>query len=69
MKQKKIFNELIDERLDEILKLSAKIDYGDLTYHRKGKSIYEHFFDGFDNAFSFLKNIRDRKIMLEKTKK
>ena len=38
LKQKKIFNEL-NERHDEILKLSKKANYDDLTFHYKNKNM------------------------------
>ena len=63
LKQQKIFNELINERCDEILELKKKIDYDDLMYHFKGKNIC------FNYVFSFLKKIGDGDITLEKAKK
>ena len=32
------FNKLINKRCDEILKVSKKTNYDDLTYHFKGKN-------------------------------
>ena len=37
-KQNKIFNELVDERLEEITDLDKKVDSADLIYRYKGKS-------------------------------
>ena len=42
-------------RSDEILKLSEKISYDDLTYHYKGKNIVSKRFNGFDNTFERVK--------------
>ena len=67
LKNKK--NTFIDERCNEILELSKKIDYDDLKYLNKDKKIRENSFNGFDNTFSFFKNMKDGNIMLEKTSK
>ena len=37
LKQKETFNKLIDDRHDEIIELSKKINYDDLMYHFKSK--------------------------------
>ena len=46
----------IDEKRGEILKLSKKINYNDLTYNYKGKKIGDKNLKNFDHAFGFLKN-------------
>ena len=51
---KKNVNKFVNEKLDEILKLSEQNYCGDLTYHFKGKTGSKSFND-LDNAFSFLK--------------
>ena len=38
LKQKEMFDELVNERRLEVNKLSEKIDFNNLTYHYKGKS-------------------------------
>ena len=44
LKQKEIFNKPIGEKRNEILELSEKIIYGELTYHFKDRNIPEIFF-------------------------
>ena len=44
LKQKEIFNKPIDEKRNEILELSEKIIYGELTYHFKDRNIPGNFF-------------------------
>ena len=56
LKQKEMFNELVDERIKDILKLNEKVDYDDLIYRYKGNTSDEKF-NTYDNAFSFLDNI------------
>ena len=72
LKQKQIFNKLKrwnNKRHDEILELSKKINYEYLMYHFKDRHAREKSSNNFDNAISFLKNIRDGNITLEKPKK
>ena len=57
LKQKEIFNKPIDEKRNEILELSEKIIYGELTYHFKDRNIPEIFFNDFDNAICLFKKI------------
>ena len=68
LKQKKIFNELTDERRDEILKLSKEV-YNNLKCYYRGKNISEKNLNDFDNALSFLKKVRGGKITPGKAKK
>ena len=68
MKQKKIFNELTDERRDEILKLSKEV-YNNLKCYYRGKNISEKNLNDFDNAIIFLKKVRGGKITPGKAKK
>ena len=65
LKQKEIFNKIINERRDKILELSEKINYDDLTYHFKVSNIREKSFNDFDKAFSSFEKIRDGNITLE----
>ena len=51
-----MFNELVDERIKDILKLNEKVNYDDLIYRYKGNTSDEKF-NTYDNAFSFLDNI------------
>ena len=64
-KQKEIFNELVDKRLEEITNLDKKVNSDDLVYRYKGNTA-DAKFDQFDNAFSILDKIRDGKISLAK---
>ena len=59
-KQKEIFNELVDKRLEEITNLDKKVNSDDLIYRYKGNTADAKF----DNAFSLLDKIRDGKISL-----
>ena len=54
-RKEKISHKLINERHDEILVLSKKVNFDYLRYYFKGKNICEKRFNGFDNACSFLK--------------
>ena len=60
-KQKEIFNELADERLEKV------INSDDLIYRYKG-NIADVKFDEFDNAFNIIDKIRDGKIDLSDVK-
>ena len=63
-KQKEIFDELVDERLEEIDK---KVNPDDLIYRYKGSSA-DAKFNEFDNPFSLLDKTREGKISLADTK-
>ena len=53
-KQKEIFNELVDERLEKITDLDKKkVNNDDLIYRYKG-NIADVKFDEFDNAFDII---------------
>ena len=69
LKQKKIFNKLIDGGCDKILKSGRKTNYDDWTYPSKIKSIGKKSFNNFDYAFSFWKKIRYGIITLKNPKK
>ena len=66
-KQKEIFNELVDKRLEEITNLDIKVNSDNLIYRYKGNTADEKF-DESDNAFSLLDIIRDGKISLADAK-
>ena len=53
-KQKEIFNELVDERLEKITNLDEKVNRNDLIYRYKGRSSHKNF-DRFDNALDIIK--------------
>ena len=56
-KQKEIFNELVDERLEKITDLDKKVNSNDLIYRYKGNTP-DLSFDEFDNAFDIIDKIR-----------
>ena len=62
-KQKEIFNELVDERLQKITDLDKKVNGDDLMYKRKC-NIADAKFDKSDNALDIIDNIQDPKINL-----
>ena len=59
---------IINEGCDEILELSKKNNYDDLTYYFEGKNICEKCFNDFDNAISLLEKIKDGNIMQKNLK-
>ena len=62
-KQKEIFNELVDERLEKITDLDKKVNSDDLISRYKG-NIADVKFDKFDYALDIMDKIRDGKIDL-----
>ena len=66
-KQKEIFNELVDERLEKIVGLDKKVNSNDLTQKCKGNTA-DAKFDKFDNAFNIMDKIKNGKISLEEAK-
>ena len=66
-KQKEIFNELVDERLEKITDLDKKVNRNDLICRYKGNTPDLNF-DEFDNGFNIIDNIRDGKIDLSDVK-
>ena len=66
-KQKEIFNELADKRLNEITELDKKVNLDDLVYRYKGKSPDEKF-DKYDNALGLINKIQNGEIKLAEAK-
>ena len=66
-KQKEIFNELVDERLEKITDLDKKVNSDDLIYRYKGNTA-DVKFNEFDNAFDIIDKIQDGKIDLADVK-
>ena len=66
-KQKEIFNELADKKIEEITNLDKQADPDDLLYSYKGNTA-DAKFNQFDNASSLLDKIRDAKISLADAK-
>ena len=58
-KQKEIFNELADKRLNKITKLDKKANRYDLIYRYKGKTSDEKF-DKYDNALDLINKIKKK---------
>ena len=56
-KQKEIFNELVDERLEEITDLDEKVNSDNLIYRYKGRTADAEF-NEFDNAVDLINKIR-----------
>ena len=67
-RQKEIFNELVDERLEKITDLDKKVNSDYLIYRYIG-NIADVKFDKFDNGLDIIDNIRDGKIDLADVKK
>ena len=65
-KQKEIFNELVDERLEKITDLDKKVNSDDLIYRYKGNTA-DAKFDKFDNALDINK-IQNGEITLADVK-
>ena len=61
------FNDFVEEREDEILKLNEEINYSNLTYQYLNKNSSKSF-NGCYKVISFLKKKSDRKITLRKAK-
>ena len=66
-KQKEIFNELADKRLNEITKLDEKVNRDDLIYRYKGRTPDEKF-DKYDNALDLIDKIKNGEIKLAEAK-
>ena len=62
-KQREIFNELADERLEKVTDLDKKVNSNDLIYRYKGNTA-DLKFNKFDNAFSIIDKIGDGKTDL-----
>ena len=63
--KKESFNKLFDKKLNEIQKLSKKIDYKNLNYNFITKSSGSINFIKFKGPLSLFKKIRDGDILLE----
>ena len=60
-KQKEIFNELADKRLNKINELDKKVKLGDLIYRYKGNTPNEEF-SKYDNLLDINDKIRNGEI-------
>ena len=68
LKQKEIFQELTNEKIDEIQTLSKHIDFNNLVYYFKGESGSKNFIS-FRGPLNFYKNIKNDHTSLEKAEK
>ena len=66
-KQKEIFNELADKRLNVINELGKKVNLDDLIYRYKGNTRNEEF-NKYDNALDLIDKIRNSEIKLAEVK-
>ena len=66
-KQKEIFNELVDERLEKITDLDKKVDSDNLIYRYKGNTA-DAKFDKFENALNIINKIQNAEISLAAVK-
>ena len=66
-KQKEMFNEFVDERLEKTTDLDKNINSDDLIYRYKGNIADVSFYE-FDNALDIIDKIRDGKIDLANVK-
>ena len=64
-KQKEIFEELANKRMEEVQGLSKQIDFNDLNYKYNGKFAPKKFL-AFKVPIGFYKNIKEGYITLEK---
>ena len=67
-KQKQIFNDLVDERLEKITDLDKLVDSDDLIYRYKGRTADSNRKE-FDNALGIMNKIKNGKISLTAAKK
>ena len=67
LKQKEIFNELVNERLEKITDLDKKVNSDGLIYRYKGNTA-DVKFDEPDNALALINKTRDGKISLTDVK-
>ena len=67
LKQKKIFNELVDERLEKISDLDERVNSDDLIYRYRGNTA-DSKFDEFDNTLDIINKTRDGKTDLADVK-
>ena len=66
-KQKEIFNELADKRLNEITELNKNVILDDLIYRYKGNTPNKEF-NKYDNALDLIDKIRSGEIKLKEVK-
>ena len=65
---KKIFEELVKEKFDEIKELSNEINQNELIYCFKGNTVRRRF-DDFNNGIELFEKVKSGKIKLKEAKK
>ena len=65
LKQKQIFEEVTNKRMEEIRDLRKQINFDSLTYNYNGKTAPKNFI-GFKGSLGFYKNIKEGYTTLEK---
>ena len=68
LKQKEIFDELVNERRFEINNLNEEIDFNNLTYHCKGKSASKYFIR-FEDSLIIYNDIKNGRIVYKSWQK
>ena len=68
LKQKEVFQELTNQKIDEIQTLSKQIDFNNLVYYFNGESRSKNFIS-FRGPLNFYKNIKNDHTTLEKAEK
>ena len=66
-KEREIFKDIYNKKLDKIIELNNKIDYDSLKYIVE-RSAVEYDFNEFKDPITFLEDIKNGKISLEKAK-
>ena len=64
-REREIFKDIYNKKLDKIEELNNKIDYNDLTYVVVGTGD-KYSFDDLDDPLTFLNNIKKGEISMEK---
>ena len=64
-REREIFKDIYDKRLDKIEELNNKIDYNNLNYVAAGFGD-KYSFDDLDDPLTFLNNIKKGEILMEK---
>ena len=64
--QEKYFNKLLDERMDEIEKMSGEIDFNKLTYYCKSPNPAPIKFAGFRGPLNINEEIKNGNILIKK---
>ena len=65
---KKIFEELVKEKFDEIKELTNEINQNELIYYFKGNTARRRF-DDFNNDIELFEKVKSGKIKLKEAKK